>query len=58
MAVALVIFETARSPKQHKNPRIDPRIDPRMDPRIDPKHRGYAQDFDSCTAFAVPRVAL
>ena len=43
-AVAIAIFQTARSPKQHENRGVDP------------KHRRYAQDFDSCTAVAVARV--
>ena len=46
MADAIAIFQTARSPEQHENRRIDP------------KRRGYVQDFDSCTAVAVPRVAF
>ena len=46
MAVASPIFQPARSPKQHENREIDR------------KYRGCAQEFDSCTAIAVPRVAF
>ena len=46
MAVAIATFQAARSPIHYENRGIDP------------KHRGYAQDFDSFTAVAVPRVAF
>ena len=46
MAVAVANFRTTRSPDQHEKRGIDP------------KHRGHAQDLDSCTAVAVPRVAF
>ena len=41
MAVAIIIFPPARSAKRHESQGIDP------------KHRGKAQDFESCIAVAV-----
>ena len=46
MAVAITISPPARSAKRDENQGIDP------------KHRGKAQDFDSCIAVAVPCVAF
>ena len=46
MAVASTIFPPARSAKRDENQAIDP------------KHRGKAQDLDSCIAVTVPCVAF